>query len=1110
MSRVIRFAVTHPVTVWMATIAAVVFGFVALGRLDVRLLPEIRYPSVTIQTEYPNTAPLDVENLVTRPLEEAVGVVPGLRRVHSVSQAGLSQIALEFDWKTEMDYTNLEVREKVDLVTLPEECRTPILLKYDPTLDPVLRIGLWGDLPLVQTRNVAQDVLKRDIESLRGVAAAKVSGGLEEEIQVHVDEARLAALGIPIQEVNLALEEENVNASGGRLRDRDAEYIVRTLSRFDDLEGIVDVTVAIRDGQPIRLADVAEVHRAHKDRTTITHVNGRESVEIAVYKEGDQNIVDIAKRIRNHLSRLEEQLPEGVEMEVLFDQSVFISQAVREVRNNALLGGLLAIFVLYVFLRDLRSTVIIGVAIPVSIISTFILMYSQDVSLNVMSLGGLALGVGMLVDNSIVVLEAIHRRRERNREAGRDTDDEESSNTVRGAGEVAGAVFASTLTTVAVFIPIVFVVEGVSGQIFRDQALTVTFSLLLSLAVALTFTPMTVAFGRRRRTTIGAKWQDFVPDKTVPRPLRWLFRRDAVYRWFRSIMPFLMFGLPVLIVRVVRAVFRAFGRLGAVAVRPVVWTFERTFPGAAAFYDKALARSLERRAIVLGGVAVLTLVSALFFASLGRDLIPPLSQGELTLAMEMPEGTPLSKTDARIAAIAGELRRIDGISLVSANVGVSREAGASVARQKENRADVHLQLAEASRAVEARVLEDVRLALEKHPEISMRVRRPSLLTFNTPIEVDVYGYELNDLMATADRAAEELAAVPGARDVRLSMIPGSPEVRVSFDRDKLNRLGLRLSDVAGTVRGKVRGSIASRFRDQEKHIDIRVQNEPDQRSTLTALQELIVAERAGIPIRLGSIASMEVVDGPAEIHRLGGRRVAIISANLSGRDLGTVTAELHDRLRTIPLPANVAIELGGQNEEMQKSFSSLRLAVLLAIFLVYIVMAAQFESFLYPFIIMFTVPLAMMGAVIGLTITNTPLSVIAAIGAIMLAGIVVNNGIVLVDRINQLRRQRLELDDAVRQAGRERFRPILMTTATTVLGLLPMALGLGEGAELRAPLAITVISGLLLATVLTLVVVPVTYTLLTPGSGTPTVARAESRKRLAVTGPTPAEGAGGR
>ena len=1073
MTRVIRFAVTHPVTISMATVAAVVFGLVALGRLDVRLLPEIRYPSLTIQTAYPNTAPLDVENLVTRPLEEAVGVVPGLVRVHSVSQAGLSQITLEFDWDTPMDYAGLEVREKIDLISFPADAFPPILLKYDPTLEPILRIGLWGNQPLVAIRNVAEDVLKKEIESLRGVAAAKVAGGLEEEIQVLVDESRLAALGIPIRDVSVALTEGNVNASGGRLRDRNAEYLVRTLSRFEDLDGILDVAIGDRGGQTVRLADVADVRRGHKERTTITHVDGRESVEIAVFKEGDENVVEVARRVRLHLESIEKRLPDGMKVEVLFDQSVFIAQAVREVRNNAIVGGILAIFVLFVFLRDFRSTAIIGVSIPISIISTFILMYSQNVTLNVMSLGGLALGVGMLVDNSIVVLESIFRRRE---EAIAEGQVDDSDAIVRGASEVGGAVLGSTLTTIAVFIPIVFVVEGVSGQIFRDQALTVTFSLFVSLVVALTFTPMFAALGRQRRATATAPraqvtWRDFVPQNRLP-------------YWLRAPWPFLFLGVPTWIAGLSRRAGGFGGRVVSFASRVSDAVLARTYVPAARFYEATLDRSLRRRGLVIVGVVALAAVTAVVFRTIGTEVIPPMSQGELTLALELPEGTPLSRTDTVVSEVGRVLAKIDGITRVAANVGVSREEGASVSRRKENRADVHLKLEHATKASEDAVLERIRAAFVERPDLTLKVQRPQLLSLATPIEVDVYGFEVNDLMATADQVAARMARIEGVRDVQVAMVPGSPEIRVTFDRDKLNQLGLRLAEVAATVQNKVRGSVASQFRDQEKHIDIRVMNHVDQRSTLTSIQDLIVAEREGVPIRLGTIASMDVVEGPAEIHRLGRKRVAIVAANLAGRDLGSATDELRVALRDIPLPAQVSIDLGGQNEEMQRSQRSLRMAILLAVFLVYLVMAAQFESFLYPFIILFTVPLALMGAVLGLAVTGTPLSVIAAIGGIMLAGIVVNNGIVLVDRINQHRRQRMSLHDAVRTASRERFRPILMTTLTTVLGLLPMALGLGEGAELRTPLAITVIFGLSLATLLTLVVVPVAYTLLTPESWT--------------------------
>ncbi|MBZ0269611.1 efflux RND transporter permease subunit, partial [bacterium] len=517
-----------------------------------------------------------------------------------------------------------------------------------------------------------------------------------------------------------------------------------------------------------------------------------------------------------------------------------------------------------------------------------------------------------------------------------------------------------------------------------------------------------------------------------------------------------------------------------------------------------LGGALRRRGLVLAGVAALTLGTAALLSSLGAELIPPLSQGQVTLGLELPEGTPLSRTNTIVAGIGRRLAEVRGVERVAAGVGVSQEGGGSIARRKENRADLHLKLVTADAESEARVLEDVRRVMTDYDNVSFKVRRPSLLALSAPIEVDVYGYDLEHIMQTAGLVAAELEQVPGIRDVRQAMVPGSPEIRVSFDRDKLNHYGLTLSGVAETVRNKVRGSVATQYRDKEKHIDIRVLNDDDQRSTLSAIRDLIVAERDGVPVRLATIASMETVRGPAEVHRLGRRRVGIVSGNLSGRDLATVSAELSDRLLRLPLPAGVAVELGGQNEEMQRSFHSLRMAILLAVFLVYLVMAAQFESFVYPLIIMFTVPLALMGAILGLKVTGTPVSVVAAIGAIMLAGIVVNNGIVLVDRINQLRRRKQSLREAVLNAGSERFRPILMTTTTTILGLLPMALGLGEGAELRAPLAITVISGLAVATLLTLVVVPVAYTLLTPGDGPGAPEEAADGKRGRLGGLSPA------
>ncbi len=1061
----IRFAVTHPVTIWMSAVAAVVFGLVSVGRLDMGLLPEVNYPSLTLQTEFPNTAPADVENLVTRPLEEAVGVVPGLRKVHSISQSGLSQITLEFDWGTAMDFAGLDVREKVDLVDLPQDAKAPVLLRYDPALDPVLRIGLWGDGPQTYLRALAEDVVKREIESVQGVAAARVIGGLEEEIQVRLDEARLAAHGLTIAAVTEALARENVSASGGRLRDRDAEYIVRTLSRFGTLGDIRNVTIGSDGGRAVRLSEVAEVVRAHKERTDITHVDGRESVEIAVYKEGDANIVDMARRVAERLGPLAKTLPAGVHQEVLFDQSVFIARAVAEVRNNALIGGLLAVLVLYLFLRDLRATSIIAVAIPLSIVATFILMQTQNVSLNVMSLGGLALGVGMLVDNSIVVLEAIQRRRE---QGGADLVE----TAVRGTDEVARAVTASTLTTVAVFVPIVFVVVGVAGQIFRDQALTVTFSLLVSLVVALTFTPMASALGTATTGRPAERWTR-----------RWRPRHQAA-RWWRRIPQWavhaVFLGAPLAVAAGARRLGRALRWLLVTGLTPLTWAFARTYPRLERTYERVLALALRQRAAVLGLVVAVAAAAVLLAPTLGSELVPTLAQGEFTLRLELPEGTPLSVTDGMTSRIERDLRAVPQIQRLATEVGISHEEGGQAARQKENRAEVQVRLLRSDRSTETAALAGIRRVLAGYPDVRMQVHRQALMSLASPVEVDVYGYDLDALQRLADQVVAQMEHTPGLRDIRPAMVPGSPEVRIAFDRDKLDRLGLDVAEVSRTVRAKVLGEVASRFRDQDRHIEIRVRNVDEQRTTLAAVQDIVVAERDGITIPLSSIASMSVARGPAEIHRLGNRRVAIVGASLAGRDLGSVSRDLQTRLARLPLPAGVSIALGGQNEELGQSYRSLRLAILLAVFLVYLVMASQFESLLYPFIIMVTVPLALAGAVFGLKLAGLAVSVIAVIGAIMLAGIVVNNGIVLVDRINQLRRAGAPLHAATLQAGQERLRPILMTSTTTVLGLLPMALGLGEGAELRAPLAVTVIGGLVLGTALTLVAVPVIYTLLTP------------------------------
>jgi HAE1 family hydrophobic/amphiphilic exporter-1 len=1020
---IIEYAVRHRITMLMITAAAVLFGVVSLQRLPMQLLPDISYPTLTLQTEVPDSAPSEVENLVTRPLEEAVGVVPGLRRINSVSQAGMSEITLEFGWGTDMDFASLDVREKMDLVTLPEHSKKPVVLRFDPSLDPVVRLGVSGGANLVQLRHLAEHVVKKELEAVQGIAAAKVLGGLQEEVHVDIDESRLAQLGVPIAEVTRVLGAENVNAAGGRLRDRDAEYLVRTLNEFEGTKDVAE-TIVRRDGdRVVKLSDIADVRRSFKEREIVSRIDGHTAVEIAIYKEGDANIVDVARRVRAQLPALRDLVGDGVDISVLSDQSRFIQSAVRQVQSNAILGGVLAILVLLLFLRDVRSTAIIGLSIPASIVATFVLMYRQGVTLNVMSLGGLALGVGMLVDNSIVVLESIVRHR-------RNEDKPPQEAVVDGTAEVAQAVTASTLTTIAVFLPILFV-EGIARQIFKDQALTVTYALLVSLAVALTLTPMLAALGSKTRTHRWS-WRRFARVSAAPAP-----RRPAG---------------------------------GPVRSEPSGW--------AVRLYLPLLEGALRHRTLVLAGAAALFVAALSGIRYLGSDLIPPLSEGEFRFDVELPEGTPIEHTSTAMERAEADISAFDDVITLFVNVGVDARESSAIRTKRENHAEVNVRLRPGLRGeAEEEAIGRIRARLAEVPNAETTLLRPTYFTFKTPVAVEIYGYDLAELGQVADEVAGTLSRVDGLRDVRSSIRPGSPEVQIQFDRDKLKAAGLGLREASEALRTKILGSVATDFKDRDRQIDVLVRSGAAQSLDFTDLPTMVVGYHDALPVRLAAVADVEMSRGPAEIERLSQSRAAVVTANLTGRDLGSVSQDIQRALAGVPLPADVTVQLGGQNEEMQSSLKSLQFAVALALFLVYLVMASQFESLLDPFLILFAVPLALIGVTAGLVLTHTPISVVVMIGGIMLAGIVVNNGIVLVDLVGQLRQRGRAVREAILEAGATRLRPILMTTTTTVLGLLPLALGRGEGAEIGAPLAITVIGGLLVSTLLTLVVIPVLYSL---------------------------------
>ncbi len=1056
--KIIDFSIKRRVTVTMIITSMVVFGLVSFNKLPINLLPDISYPSLTIRTEFPGVAPGEIENLVSLRVEESVGVVNGVQRVSSVSRTGRSDVIVEFNWGTNMDFASLDVREKLDMLNLPLDADKPILLRFDPSLDPILRLGIFGDMDLLSLRVYAEEELKRELESLEGVAAARVNGGLEEEIHVEIKEGKLASIGIPISQVTSRLGQENIDLTGGTLKDGDAEFLVRTLNQFKTIEEINDIVIGFKGNAPIKISDIGRAYRSHKERTIITRINGKESLEIAIYKESGTNTVAVAQSVKDRLDEVLKTRLSGLtgslNVEIITDQSRFIKESISEVLSTAVIGGILAILILYFFLRNVQSTGIIGLAIPVSVIATFFMMFLSGISLNIMSLGGLALGVGMLVDNSIVVLESISRFREKGMS--------QKDASFKGASIVGKAVIASTLTTICVFFPIIFV-HGIAGQLFSHLALAVTFSLIASLVVAMTFIPMVSSIEMK--------------------PLKELNGSKEKPKGLMRIISFIFIGIPTYILIGIKYLFKYTGKLILFVLSPFFKVFDMVFNWIIEIYPSMLRWALYHKFIMIL-IAFVLLGSAVYSVRfVGSEFLPDVSQGEFQINFSKIAGTPVEETDRVLNNIMSGKQDWEPVQTVYNISGMSNQAGGSTNEERENIGQVSILLKESTkREVESAVMNSLREEFAKIPGIKYKFSRPALFSFATPIEVEIKGYNIKMLDQISNRLAQRMGAIDGLTDVKSSMEGGNPEIHVIFDRKKLASLGFTISQIAGIIKNKIQGDIASEFLKRNRRIDIRVRSEEEDRQSIEDIKRITINQGGEIPIQLASVAELQEKQGPSEIRRIDQERVALVTANIQGRDLGYVTQEIQKVIDNMEMPADFYVSIGGQSKEMDTAFQSLLLAIALAVFLVYLVMASQFESLLHPLVIMFTIPFGLVGVVISLLITGKALSVIVGIGVIMLAGIVVNGAIVLVDYINYLRReQNMPKYEAIIEAGKARLRPIIITTATTVLGLIPMAIGLGEGSELRAPMAIVVVGGLLTATFLTLLLLPTVYAMVDRG-----------------------------
>ncbi len=1175
--------IRRPVTTAMIFLTLAVFGWKSYRELPLNLMPDISYPTLTVRTSFEGAAPEDVEKLLTRPMEETLSTVGGMVEISSISSAGLSEIVLEFTWDTDMNLAQQDTRDRLDLFEPPREVtEKPVILRYDPTLDPVMRVAIAGsDLSgavdpdmraalalqeLTEIREAAERYIKGDLEAEIGIAQVTPKGGREEEIQVLVDAARLKTLGMSLETVKNALAMQNINLSGGMLKEGKTEYLVRTLNEFQEVEDIKQSVIGMANNREVRLEDVAQVFMGQKDRDTIVRVNEREAVELEIYKEGDANTVQVCRRLRDLFGfprekslaeRLNEtirntmpeamadknatideksaelaktvrsRLPEYAQITLISDQSRFIVASIKEVQSTAVVGGILALIILFFFLRELRSTVVIGIAIPVSIIATFIPMFLGGLSLNIMSLGGLALGVGMLVDNSIVVLESIFRCHEEGDGTVQAAD--------RGTREVSAAVTASTLTTVAVFLPIAFV-EGIAGQLFSDLALTVAFSLIASLLAALSLVPVIASrsklnimahkqvvwpmrayrIARERHGLAGAlfalplvsaklagTWfagaaaDAFSPVTSVVQA--WRTREGAA--WSRAAQTSgVLVALPLLatlfvlqlVLQFLQAAFVTmlfvFGVIFAMAyralaalLRVILWAplyvFDLGFNLFRKLYASLLHYALRFSIPVLALVLVLSVHSAFVAGRLGRELIPPMKQGEFGIRMEAPAGTKLEETEAlarRIESIVGQSPEVETVSV---EIGTEKAEVSSTRGENVAQFTVLLRDPELNARRQDLIIERLRKQIRTVTADEIAFTLPTLFSFKTAVELQIRGDDLEQLRTVGENVLTAIQDTPGLKDAELSVREGYPEIIVEVDRELLAARGIDPQQVAQRLRNEVQGEVPTRFDRGGEKIDIRVRSDRQHLRSVEDLRHISVTD-GNPPTPLHAVARIYEQEGPSEIRRVDQRQVALITANVEGRDLAAVSREILEKARRVPKPADYVVFPGGQYRELQVSYKSLEFALLLAVFLVYVVMACQFESIWHPVLVMFSVPLAFIGVIYVLDAFNFELSVVVFLGGIVLAGIVVNDAIVLVDYINQLRRRGMSKREAVELAAAVRLRPILMTTLTTVLGLLPMALYASEGAEIRQPMAITVMAGLTSATFLTLVIIPMAYDLL--------------------------------
>lgn len=1017
MKNLPKAAVDRPITFIMLMLIIIGFGLFGLSRLNLNLYPDVSFPTITVYTTYEGVAPEDIETLITRPIEELVGSVSGLRQVRSLSSQGSSVVKLYFNWGTDLFVAQNDVRKQVDFArrAIPDDADQPIIFTYDPNQEPVMVLALSSNTRSpVELRTLATQQIEQRLERIQGIASAETSGGFERQVNIWMKSDQMLANNLDIAAVSNRLRQENVQVPAGELTEGTMIYSLRTIGEFKNVNDIRDAIISVQDGEPVRLRDVAEVEDGIAQPIGNVHVDGNEGVIINLFRRSDVNIVTTAANIHESLESIRRTLPAGVTLDVLTDRSEFIELSIRNIYFTALIAVFLVVMILLAFLKSIRTALIVAVSIPVSIISTFSIMDFSNVTLNVISLSGLTLAVGLVVDNAVVVLENIFRFRE-DKYKGREAS-------VFGAQEVSAPIVVSTLTTLVVFLPILFV-PGIAGFLFRDLALTISFALVMSTLVALTLIPLFASslFKPKKRSKKKIK-----PEETV-----------SSNQFFNRIS-------------------------------------EK--------YSATLAKLLPKSGWVVAISFLFLIITTPFLTKLGGEFFPPVDENAFVLEVQREPGVNLfelqetfyhveeiiSRTvpEARlVVSDYGDKRGVEGAENPGGYRGLTRVELVSSRERDRSQFEIVAQLLEDVQEVPGAIIRELR-------------ENPLNPDGQEGLIVNIFGFDLETKKELADGVRQRMLQIPGIVGATSSADEGRPELRVVMDRERISRNGLNTSQVANAISNSVRGNNATRFLDQGLEFDVTVQLAAEEKVSSADLGNIQIQTGDGTWMPLSNLARIERRTGPSNILRVNQERITEIQADLSGIDLQTGAELVTAALADVEWPDGYRYELGGTAEEQRQSFQYLLLAFLIASILAYMVMASQFESLLEPFVIIFTIPIALSGVILMLWATSTPVSVTAMVGLVLLAGIVVNNGIVMIDYIKILQSRGIERLDAIAQGAGRRLRPIIMTAGTTILCMIPLALELGEGSETWSPMARTVIGGLTVSTILMLFFVPSLYYLI--------------------------------